>query len=74
MQDFAFPCVELHEILVSTFLQPAEILLNGNTTIYCYQLPIIHIINEEVGPSINPRGYTNNVRLQLDFVLLVTTL
>nr|XP_021148053.1 tryptophan--tRNA ligase, cytoplasmic isoform X1 [Columba livia] len=34
LQDFAFLFAELHETLVSPFFQPAEVPLNGNTTIW----------------------------------------
>lgn len=83
LQDFAFLFAELHETLVSPFFQPAEVPLNGNTTIWGMQTwhgcsvpsstPFMKMLNS-VGHSISPLVYTNNVGLQLDFVLLVTTL
>ena len=35
VQDFAFSRVELHEVPVIPFLQPAEVTLNGSMTLWC---------------------------------------
>jgi len=35
VQDFAHPFVEIHEVPVSLFFQPAEIPVNSNTAIWC---------------------------------------
>jgi len=35
VQDFAFPLVGLHEAPASSFLQPVEVPLDGNTSLQC---------------------------------------
>lgn len=64
MQDFAFSFVELCGLPVRPFLQPVEILLNSNTSIWsiickfaeivlCHILQVLNEVLNSTGPSID---------------------
>ena len=70
VQDFTLPLVEFHEVLVSLFLQPVKVPLDGTTTLRCIShsfqfcviykfaegtlCPIIQNINEDVKQDQTP--------------------